>query len=205
VTEEKLRDVEVIQGVLWSQLAKSSDLLPEAVELPAFLNVILSRIRALDEFWAELRRLRRSADSYRRHRWELLVALRNASASEIDRLRRAVEDDVNAWWKTLPWAGARAAIAIMALPAVVIGLGGGHATAILPSVAALVSVVKGGELDVPARAAIARRFRPREWFLNDFGSSARKLLDGFSKVEDLWSIPSGRREQTRLDYCNLRV
>jgi hypothetical protein len=187
VTHEKLRDVQIIQAELREEFARSMAGLSDAIQLPVLLTAILSRIDSLKQFWDKLKQLRSSATPYRRRRAELLEALRKGASKDVDKLRRAVRDDAKAWKKKLASTAVLKGLPMASAFTVAPILGGGLAPQILATVAAVAAIVKGGDLNAQARATIARRFRPQEWFLTDVGTSARGLLDAFEKVDELWN------------------
>ena len=149
------------------------------LQLPFFTTAILAKISSLDEFLEELANVRSQADSFRRHRSELELALQQGNLKAAKALQDALSDDAKQLGSKFPYApvaaGTVGALASLgsSLPAIVIGV---------------IAILSAAAQFPPAEIEKLKRrvFAPHMWFLTNLSDAANGLTNALPKIEQLW-------------------
>jgi hypothetical protein len=147
--------------------------------LPFFLNVILTKISSLSDFYEALADLRFQAEPFRRHRADLDDAFNRQDVTEIQQLQLALQQDAKELGNKFPYAPTAGAIA-----AVLAAISMNQPNLVLLAIGVLTyySQNQGPEI-----ARLKRRvLRPQYHILSNLNGVASSMVNSLPKVNELW-------------------
>lgn len=149
------------------------------LRLPVFLSIVLKRCSSLNQFYEVLAELRVQAADFRRLRREYEQALEKPNSTELESLRKAIQQDAKKLYDVLVAPGASAIAATIATAA------GAPDLEMVWMTVGLLTLCS--QLDEVKREWLIRRLlRPQEWFLSNIAEEGRAIGDSLADVERLW-------------------